>query len=125
VQHRERSFGRIRARGVPELDADRSTSACWTWIPELPRRVGALADADSKRQPTTRGVRAMQGWYVQFQPKSEWYLLASPRRRTVAELASQGGVCAICRGKAYFTNTMTLGQVILMDFMKRKTRRVS
>jgi Ca-activated chloride channel family protein len=31
----------------------------------------------------------------------------------------------ICRGKAYFTNTMTLGQFILMDFMKRKTRRVS
>ncbi|MDX2194753.1 MAG: VWA domain-containing protein [Gemmatimonadales bacterium] len=34
-------------------------------------------------------------------------------------------VSAICRGKAYFTNTMTLGQFILMDFMKRKTRRVS
>ena len=34
-------------------------------------------------------------------------------------------VAAICRGKAYFTNTMTLGQFILMDFMKRKTRRVS
>jgi len=31
----------------------------------------------------------------------------------------------ICRGKAYFTTTMTLGQFILMDFMKRKTRRVS
>ena len=31
----------------------------------------------------------------------------------------------ICRGKAYFTNTMTLGQFILMDFMKRKTRKVS
>jgi len=31
----------------------------------------------------------------------------------------------ICRGKAYFTNTMTLGQFFLMDFMKRKTRRVS
>ena len=27
----------------------------------------------------------------------------------------------ICRGKAYFTTTMTLGQFILMDFMKRKT----
>ena len=34
-------------------------------------------------------------------------------------------VSAICRGKAYFTTTMTLGQFILMDFMKRKTRRVS
>ena len=34
-------------------------------------------------------------------------------------------VSEICRGKAYFTNTMTLGQFILMDFMKRKTMRVS
>ncbi|HXE57771.1 MAG TPA: VWA domain-containing protein [Gemmatimonadales bacterium] len=34
-------------------------------------------------------------------------------------------VAQICRGKAYFTNAMTLGQFILMDFMKRKTRRVS
>ena len=34
-------------------------------------------------------------------------------------------VASICKGKAYFTNTMTLGQFILMDFMKRKTRRVS
>ena len=33
-------------------------------------------------------------------------------------------VCEIARGKAYFTNTMTLGQFILMDFMRRKTRRV-
>ena len=34
-------------------------------------------------------------------------------------------VSEICRGKAYFTTTMTLGQFILMDFMRRKTRRVS
>lgn len=33
-------------------------------------------------------------------------------------------VCEISRGKAYFTNTVTLGQYILMDFMRRKTRRV-
>jgi Ca-activated chloride channel family protein len=33
-------------------------------------------------------------------------------------------VCEISKGKAYFTNTMTLGQYILMDFMRRKTRRV-
>jgi Ca-activated chloride channel family protein len=33
-------------------------------------------------------------------------------------------VCEISRGKAYFTNSMTLGQYILMDFMRRKTRRV-
>jgi Ca-activated chloride channel family protein len=32
---------------------------------------------------------------------------------------------AISRGKAYFTNTMTLGQFILMDFLRKKTRRVS
>ncbi|HWO89599.1 MAG TPA: VWA domain-containing protein [Gemmatimonadales bacterium] len=34
-------------------------------------------------------------------------------------------VSEICRGKAYFTTTMTLGQFILMDFLKRKTRKVS
>jgi Ca-activated chloride channel family protein len=33
-------------------------------------------------------------------------------------------VSEICRGKAYFTNTMSLGQFILMDFMKRKTRKL-
>jgi Ca-activated chloride channel family protein len=45
------------------------------------------------------------------------------RDRSLVEFVKQ--VAAICRGKAYFTNTMTLGQFILMDFMKRKTRRVS
>ena len=30
----------------------------------------------------------------------------------------------ISRGKAYFTNTMTLGQFILMDFLRKKTKRV-
>ena len=30
-------------------------------------------------------------------------------------------VAAMCRGKAYFTNTVTLGQFILMDFLRRKT----
>lgn len=34
-------------------------------------------------------------------------------------------VSAITRGRAYFTNTMSLGQFILMDFLKRKTSRVS
>jgi len=34
-------------------------------------------------------------------------------------------VSAVSRGKAYFTNTMTLGQFILMDFLRKKTRRVS
>ncbi len=34
-------------------------------------------------------------------------------------------VSEISRGKAYFTSTMTLGQYILMDFLRRKTRRVS
>ncbi len=45
------------------------------------------------------------------------------RDRSLVEFVKQ--VAAICKGKAYFTNTMTLGQFILMDFMKRKTRRVS
>ncbi len=33
-------------------------------------------------------------------------------------------VSALCRGKAYFTTTMTLGQYIMMDFLRRKTHRV-
>jgi Ca-activated chloride channel family protein len=45
------------------------------------------------------------------------------RERSLIEFVKQ--VSEICRGKAYFTSTMTLGQFILMDFMKRKTRRVS
>ena len=44
------------------------------------------------------------------------------RDRALVDFVKQ--VTAICRGKAYFTNTMTLGQFILMDFMRRKTRRV-
>ncbi len=34
-------------------------------------------------------------------------------------------VAALCRGKAYFTTTVTLGQYIMMDFLHRKTRRVN
>src|SRR3954471_14586490 len=45
------------------------------------------------------------------------------RDRALVDFVKQ--VASICKGKAYFTNTMTLGQFILMDFMKRKTRRVS
>ena len=45
------------------------------------------------------------------------------RDRSLVEFVKK--VSAICRGKAYFTNTMTLGQFILMDFMRRKTRRVN
>ncbi|MGE3616194.1 MAG: VWA domain-containing protein [Gemmatimonadales bacterium] len=43
------------------------------------------------------------------------------RDRALVEFVKQVG--AICRGKAYFTNTMTLGQFILMDFMRRRTTR--
>ncbi len=44
------------------------------------------------------------------------------RDRSLIEFVKK--VSEISRGKAYFTNTMTLGQFILMDFMRRKTRRV-
>jgi Ca-activated chloride channel family protein len=44
------------------------------------------------------------------------------RERSLVEFVKR--VCEISRGKAYFTSTMTLGQYILMDFMRRKTRRV-
>ena len=33
-------------------------------------------------------------------------------------------VAAICRGKAYFTTPITLGQYVLMDYMDKKTRTV-
>lgn len=45
------------------------------------------------------------------------------RDRALVEFVKR--VSAISRGKAYFTNTMTLGQFILMDFLKKKTRTVS
>ncbi len=45
------------------------------------------------------------------------------RDRALIEFVKR--VSEIARGKAYFTNTMTLGQFILMDFLRRKTRTVS
>ncbi len=43
--------------------------------------------------------------------------------RDPALVAFVNRVSEIARGKAYFTNTMTLGQYIMRDFLKRKTRR--
>jgi Ca-activated chloride channel family protein len=45
------------------------------------------------------------------------------RDRALVEFVKM--VSSIARGRAYFTNTMTLGQFILMDFLRRKTRTVS
>jgi Ca-activated chloride channel family protein len=45
------------------------------------------------------------------------------RDRQLVEFIKQ--VSRICRGKAYFANPMTLGQFLLMDFLKGKTRRVA
>jgi Ca-activated chloride channel family protein len=45
------------------------------------------------------------------------------RDRALIEFVKK--VSEISRGKAYFTNTMTLGQFILMDFLRKKTRKVS
>jgi Ca-activated chloride channel homolog len=45
------------------------------------------------------------------------------RDRALVEFVKR--VAEISRGKAYFTNTMTLGQFILMDFLRKKTRKVS
>jgi Ca-activated chloride channel family protein len=44
------------------------------------------------------------------------------RERSLVQFVRK--MCEISRGKAYFTNSMTLGQYILMDFLKGKTRRV-
>jgi Ca-activated chloride channel family protein len=43
------------------------------------------------------------------------------RDRALVEFVKR--MSEISRGKAYFTNTMTLGQFILMDFLRRKTTR--
>lgn len=45
------------------------------------------------------------------------------RDRSLVEFVKR--VSEISRGKAYFTTTMSLGQFILMDFLKKKTRKVS
>ena len=45
------------------------------------------------------------------------------RDRALMEFVKK--VSQISRGKAYFTNTMSLGQFVLMDFLKKKTRKVS
>ena len=45
------------------------------------------------------------------------------RDRALVEFVKR--MSEISRGKAYFTTTMTLGQFILMDFLKRKTSTVS
>ena len=44
--------------------------------------------------------------------------------RTPELIAFVRNVSEICRGKAYFTTTMSLGQYILMDYMSRKTRHI-
>ena len=45
------------------------------------------------------------------------------RDRALVEFVKR--VSEISKGKAYFTNTMTLGQFILMDFLRKKTKKVS
>jgi len=45
------------------------------------------------------------------------------RDRPLVDFVKQ--VSRICHGKAYFANPMTLGQFLLMDFLKGKTRRVA
>jgi Ca-activated chloride channel homolog len=45
------------------------------------------------------------------------------RDRALVEFVKR--VSEISRGKAYFTNTMSLGQFVLMDFLRKKTRAVS
>ena len=49
--------------------------------------------------------------------------LPDPRDRALVEFVKR--MSEISRGKAYFTNTMTLGQFILMDFLKKKTSKVT
>ncbi len=43
------------------------------------------------------------------------------RERSLVEFVMR--VSEICRGKAYFTSTLTLGQYVMMDFLRRRTSR--
>jgi Ca-activated chloride channel family protein len=43
--------------------------------------------------------------------------------RDPALVAFVNRVSQVARGKAYFTSTMTLGQYIMRDFLRRKTKR--
>ena len=45
------------------------------------------------------------------------------RDRALVEFVKR--MSEISRGKAYFTNTMSLGQFVLMDFLRKKTKHVS
>ena len=44
------------------------------------------------------------------------------RDRSLVEFVKK--VSAICRGKAYFTTTVNLGQYILMDYLKKKVETI-
>ncbi|HWV56567.1 MAG TPA: VWA domain-containing protein [Longimicrobiales bacterium] len=43
--------------------------------------------------------------------------------RDAALLQFVARVCELARGRAYFTTTMTLGQYVMRDFLRRRTRR--
>ncbi len=43
------------------------------------------------------------------------------RERALVQFVSK--VCEMARGKAYFTNTVTLGEYVMRDFLKRRTSR--
>jgi Ca-activated chloride channel family protein len=44
--------------------------------------------------------------------------------REAALIQFVSAVCEMARGKAYFTSTMTLGEYVMRDFMRRRTERV-
>ncbi len=44
--------------------------------------------------------------------------------RDPALVAFVGRVCEISRGRAYFTTTLTLGQYIMRDFLRRRTKKM-
>ena len=62
-----------------------------------------------------RGRRLPQGRH----PHQHLHAGARPRPGRPSSTAS----AQIARGKAYFTTTMTLGQYIMRDFLRRRTRR--
>ncbi len=66
------------------------------------------------------GPRGPRGLLFRSGIVTNTFLLA--RGHALVEFVKQAA--QICRGKAYFTNTMTIGQFILMNFPKRRTTRM-
>ena len=86
VQHRRRSFHRVRAEGVSPCPAGPGDTPARTWICQFAGRVGSVPNAHAQRQSTSRRLSALPRRHLQFQPESKGYLFASWRSGRLASL---------------------------------------